>query len=238
MEKRVLYVDPRTKIFLLLTMNIVLLNTSSGVLLPYLRFIIGFLPFVMLLTAGRYKLAVVYLTIYLTSHVVMLYVLDYTSGLLMMLLGFLASMGTKFVPGGMLGVYFFCSTRVNEFVAAMERMHVSHKVIIPVSVMFRFFPTVREEAEGISDAMRMRKLGFSFFFSKPAEILEYRLMPLMISVVNIGEDLSASALTRCLGRESSRTNISRCGFSFIDYELFAVGIALIMLYFLEIGGVI
>lgn len=135
MEKRELYVDPRTKLFLLLTMNIVLLNTSSGVLLPYLRFIIGFLPFVMLLTAGRYKPAWVYLTIYLTSHVFMVYVLDYTSGLLMMLLGFLASMGTKFVPGGMLGVYFFCSTRINEFVAAMERMHVSQKVIIPVSVM-------------------------------------------------------------------------------------------------------
>ena len=238
MEKRELYVDPRTKLFLLLTMNIVLLNTSSGVLLPYLRFIIGFLPFVMLLTAGRYKPAWVYLTIYLTSHVFMVYVLDYTSGLLMMLLGFLASMGTKFVPGGMLGVYFFCSTRINEFVAAMERMHVSQKVIIPVSVMFRFFPTVKEEAEGISNAMRMRKPGFSHFFSKPVEILEYRLVPLMISVVNIGEDLSASALTRCLGREDSRTNISRCGFGVIDYVLFAVGIAFIMLYFLELGGVI
>lgn len=238
MEKRELYVDPRTKLFLLLTMNIVLLNTSTGVLLLYLRFMIGFLPVVMLLTAGRYKLAGIYLTIYLTSHVIMLYVLDDTSGLLMMLLGFLTSMGTKFVPGGMLGIYFFSSTRVNEFVAAMERMHVSQKVIIPVSVMFRFFSTVREEAEGISDAMRMRKLGFSYFFSKPLEILEYRLVPLMISVVNIGEDLSASALTRCLGRENSRTNISRCGFGFIDYILFTVGIAFIMLYFLELGGVI
>lgn len=238
MEKRELYVDPRTKLFLLLTMNIVLLNISSGVLLPYLRFIIGFLPFVMLLTAGRYKPAWVYLTIYLTGHVIMLYVLDYTGGLLMMLLGFLASMGTKFVPGGMLGVYFFCSTRINEFVAAMERMHVSQKVIIPVSVMFRFFPTVKEEAEGISDVMRMRKLGFSHFFFKPVKILEYRLVPLMISVVNIGEDLSASALTRCLGRENNRTNISRCGFGVIDYVLFTLGIAFIMLYFLNLGGVI
>lgn len=238
MEKRELYVDPRTKLFLLLVMNIILLNTSSGVLLPYLRFVIGFLPFVMLLTTKRYKPAWVYLAIYLTSYVIILYILDYTSGFLMMLLGFLSSMSTKFVPGGMLGVYFFCSTKVNEFVAAMERMHVSQKVIIPVSVMFRFFPTVMEEAKGISDAMRMRKLGFSYFFTKPVEILEYRLVPLMISVVNIGEDLSASALTRCLGREDSRTNISRCGFGFADYVLFAVGIAFIILYLLELGGVI
>ena len=141
-------------------MNIVMLNTSTGVLLPYLRFIIGFLPFVMLLTSKRFKPAWVYLVIYLISHIIILYVLDYTSGFLMMLLGFLSSMGTKFVPGGMLGVYFFCSIRANEFIASMERMRILQKVIIPVSVMFRFFPTVKEESEGITDAMRMRKLGY------------------------------------------------------------------------------
>lgn len=238
MEKQALYIDPRTKLFLLLVMNIVMLDTSSGVLLPYLRFIIGFLPFVLLLTSKRFKPAWVYLVIYLISHIIVLYVLDYTSGFMMMLLGFLSSMGTKFLPSGMLGVYFFCSTRVNEFIASMERMHVSQKVIIPVSVMFRFFTTVKEEAEGISDAMRMRKLGFSYFFFKPVEILEYRLVPLMISVVNIGEDLSASALTRCLGYKKSRTNISRCGFGWVDYALFVLGIGFILLYFLELGGVI
>ena len=125
MEKQALYIDPRTKLFLLLVMNIVMLDTSSGVLLPYLRFIIGFLPFVLLLTSKRFKPAWVYLVIYLISHIIVLYVLDYTSGFMMMLLGFLSSMGTKFLPGGMLGVYFFCSTRVNEFIASMERMHVS-----------------------------------------------------------------------------------------------------------------
>ena len=217
MEKQALYIDPRTKLFLLLVMNIVMLDTSSGVLLPYLRFIIGFLPFVLLLTSKRFKPAWVYLVIYLISHIIVLYVLDYTSGFMMMLLGFLSSMGTKFLPGGMLG---------------------SQKVIIPVSVMFRFFTTVKEEAEGISDAMRMRKLGFSYFFFKPVEILEYRLVPLMISVVNIGEDLSASALTRCLGYKKSRTNISRCGFGWVDYALFVLGIGFILLYFLELGGVI
>ena len=238
MQKREVFVDPRTKLFLLLTMNIVLLNTSSGDLLTYLRFIIGFLPFIMLLTACRYKMAGIYLALYLISHFIMSYVLDYTGHTLTMILGFFASMGTKFVPGGMLGVYFLCSTKVNEFVAAMDKMHIPQKVTIPVSVMFRFFPTVKEEAGGISDAMRMRKLGFAYFFSRPVEILEYRLVPLMISVVNIGEDLSASALTRCLGYDKKRTNISRSGFGWVDCILFLTGLVFIALYFLEIGGVI
>lgn len=238
MKKRQLYVDARTKIFLMLVMNIVLLNTGSGAFLSGLRFVLGFLPGILFLTIGRYKTAGVYVAVYAGSYFIMEYVLALTSGMFTILMGFLASVGTRFLPGGMLGVYFFCSTRVNEFVAAMERMHISQKVIIPVSVMFRFFPTVKEEAEGIRDAMRMRRLRFSDFFSKPVEILEYRLVPLMISVVNIGEDLSASALTRCLGREKDRTNISHCGFGRMDALLFAVGSLFLVLYFLNMGGVI
>ena len=73
MEKQALYIDPRTKLFLLLVMNIVMLDTSSGVLLPYLRFIIGFLPFVLLLTSKRFKPAWVYLVIYLITSLSCMY---------------------------------------------------------------------------------------------------------------------------------------------------------------------
>ena len=238
MERRQLYVDARTKIFFMLVMNIILFNTDSGVVMSRLRFAIGFLPGILFLTIKRYKAAGGYAAMYAGSYFIMEYILVFTSGMLTILLGFLASVGTRFLPGGMLGVYFFCSTRVNEFVASMERMHIPQKVMIPVSVMFRFFPTVKEEAEGIRDAMRMRKIGFSSFFSNPAEILEYRLVPLMISVVNIGEDLSASALTRCLGWKKDRTNISYCGFGIVDALLFAVGGAFLVLYFLNVGGLI
>ena len=139
MEKQALYIDPRTKLFLLLVMNIVMLDTSSGVLLPYLRFIIGFLPFVLLLTSKRFKPAWVYLVIYLISHIIVLYVLDYTSGFMMMLLGFLSSMGTKIFAWWNAWSVFFCSTRVNEFMHLWKECMYRQKVIIPVSVMFRLF---------------------------------------------------------------------------------------------------
>lgn len=241
MKRMERYVDPRTKLFLLLTMNIVLLNTGTGVFLSWLKFVIGFLPFVLLLTAGRWKMA------------------ENGMGLSVRLSGQLCDPlrgacaygwsshdalwisrihGNKISAGRYARCLFLCSTRVNEFVAAMERMHIPQKVIIPVSVMFRFFPTVREETAGISDAMRMRKLGFRYFFTKPVEILEYRLVPLMIAVVNIGEDLSASALTRCLGREEKRTCISRVGFGVLDVLLFVTGTVFVTLYFLVLGGVL
>lgn len=48
-------------------------------------------------------------------------------------------------------------TTVSEFIAAMEKMHISQKVTIPLAVMFRLFPTIVEESNSISKAMAMRR---------------------------------------------------------------------------------
>ena len=34
------------------------------------------------------------------------------------------------------------STSISEFIGAMERMHITEKIVIPMSVIFRFFPTI------------------------------------------------------------------------------------------------
>ena len=105
--------------------------------------------------------------------------------------------------------------------AAMERMHVPQKIVIPVSVVFRFFPTVKEEYAAIRDAMKMR--GITTFRS-PMKMLEYRVVPLMVSVAKIGEELSAAALTRGLGAPGKRTNICNIGFGPLDIFFFLMAI--------------
>ena len=78
----------------------------------------------------------------------------------------------------------------------MLRMHLSEKIIIPLSVMFRFFPTVMDEAASINAAMKMR--GIHIGGKNAGKMLEYRLVPLMTCCVKIGEELSAAALTLSL----------------------------------------
>ena len=236
MGKRKNFIDPRTKLLLLLTMNILLLSLRKGPGLNLLRFLAGFLPLLMLILGKKYRFAAFYGILYLGCHAVGYYLLPGTTGFPAMFLGFIHSLGTRFVPGGMMGVYFLTTTKVNEFVLAMEKMHVSQKVIIPLSVMFRFFPTVGEESSSISDAMRMRKLGFRYFWRRPVEVLEYRMVPLMMSVVNIGEELSASALTRCLGQHQTRSSISDGGFGPMDGALFLLCAGMILAYFTAAGG--
>lgn len=80
-----------------------------------------------------------------------------------------------------------------------------------------------EEYAAISDAMRMR--GIRFGGKHPGRMVEYRLIPLMISVVKIGDELSAAALTRGLGAPVKRTDICKIGFHWQDAVMILICIA-------------
>ena len=86
----------------------------------------------------------------------------------------------------------------------------------------------------IKDSLRIREVQFGTkkFWQNPAALIEYRFIPLMISVVKIGDDLSAAALTRGLDNPVRRTNITKGGFTGWDLlaELIAGG-ALLSTYF-------
>ena len=105
-----------------------------------------------------------------------------------------------------------------------------------LSVMFRFFPTVAEEWSAIGDAMRMR--GVRFGGGKAGTILEYRIVPMMICSVKIGEELSQAALTRGLGGPVKRTNICKLGFHVQDviFLLICLGAFAAQIYVLAARG--
>lgn len=108
--------------------------------------------------------------------------------------------------------YIFSTTTVSEFTAGMEKMHISEKIVIPFSVMFRFFPTLKEESLAIHDAMRMRQINpFS---------IENNLVPLMMTALKTGDELSAASLTRGLGCGIKRTNMCKIGFHVQDFVFF------------------
>ena len=83
------------------------------------------------------------------------------------------------------------------------------------------FPTVKEEYTAIRDAMKMRGITT---FRNPMKMLEYRIVPLMMSIAKIGEELSAAALTRGLGAPQKRTNICKIGFGPLDIFFFLLAI--------------
>ena len=71
-------------------------------------------------------------------------------------------------------------------------------------------------------------MGFVLEEKKASKVLEYKMIPMLICSVRIGEELSAAAITRGLASGNKRTNICKIGFGILDYVFFvffAVGIA-------------
>ena len=219
-QKRGLMLDPRTKLLLLVTISTFVLGGLGSDKLPFLVPCLCALPLVLLLASGKYRMAILYLAAFTGAYLTLLLLVPRLSGFPQFFLLGCSGILSRVMPGVVLGVYVLSTTTVSEFTAAMQRLHVSEKIIIPMSVMFRFFPTVGEEFSAINAAMRMR--GISLGGGRAGKMLEYRLVPLMTCTAKIGEELSAAALTRGLGGEVKRTNVCRIGFRIQDIILIAL----------------
>ena len=59
----------------------------------------------------------------------------------------------KVYPCGMLAGIAESTTRVNEFLSAMNKAHVPKKVVIPLAVMLRYLPTISERIGVLSKTL-------------------------------------------------------------------------------------
>lgn len=212
--RRGLLLDPRTKLLMLITVTSLMLSSGNSGVMNIVKPVLSIIPFVLLLSERKWKTAAKYLLLYAVCFVLERVAIHLLSGTISFLMLAVCSIMTRFAPGFMMGAFLISSTSVSDFIAAMKRMHISEKIVIPMSVIFRFFPTIIEENSAINDAMRMR--GIRFGGKHPGKMLEYRLIPLMISIVKIGDELSAAALTRGLGAPVRRTDICKIGFHVQD----------------------
>ena len=229
--------DPRTKILLILMSAVFVLGGAGGNALIWARIVIALIPAVLLLLNKQGKACAIFVLLFVMGCLLQYILLGRTRGFLNIIILASASLLSQFIPGILMGYYAVSTTSVSEFIAAMEKLHIPEQITIPLSVMFRFFPTVGEEASGINDAMSMR--GISFGGRHPGRILEYRMVPLMTCSVKIGEELSAASLTRGLGAPVKRTNICKIGFGLFDYAIFLLCIAILAYYiWTKIGGIL
>ncbi|MCR5581834.1 MAG: energy-coupling factor transporter transmembrane protein EcfT [Pseudobutyrivibrio sp.] len=131
-----------------------------------------------------------------------------------------------FLPVMMAFAIIIKTTRVSEFLAAFEKMHVPEEITIPFSVMFRFFPTIGEEWDNIQNAMKFRGFAFTFknILTRPAFIYECSIVPLLSDTVIIADELSAASLCRGLGADTKRTSLVEVRMGVFDYIIIGFAI--------------
>lgn len=214
-----LYLDPRTKIVLCLAVSFIILDSTISPVVNALQIALAALPLIFLLMLRKYKMTVYYLCTYVFASLVPQLLVPLLPAIINLLFTGMIALMTQILPGMMMAYFLIVSTSVSEFVTAMDRMHVPKSISVPMSVLFRFFPTIVEEYGHVRDAMRMREVGN---LRQPMAMLEYRMVPFMTSIVSIGNDLAASALTRGLSAPVRRTNVCPIGFTWRD------GLALVL----------
>lgn len=214
------WLDPRTKFMMLLVVNIVLVTGGFSGPSAVLRPALALLPFFLLLVEGRRQPALLYGLLILGAFSAEIMLISRSQGMWNLMIVIFTGVITRYLPGLVMGYYVVTTTKIAELIGAMEGLGLPQKIIIPFAVMLRFIPTVVEENSAINDAMRMR--GIRLGGQRPGAMLEYRLIPMMMCTVKIGEELSAAALTRGLGRPVKRTNICSIGFGLMDWLIMVI----------------
>lgn len=224
--------DPRTKLLILISMSLFVMGgLGEGLYFIIVKGILTVMPILILISIGKCKKGIIFTTLYAVCFIFEKYLLQYIDGTLKFLIGGCISMYLTIVPGIVMASLIITTTTVSQFNAAMKRMHVSDKIIIPMSVMFRLFPTVFEEASAVNAAMKMR--GVRFGGNKFVDMFEYRIVPIVTCSVTIGEELSQASLSRGLGGKVKRTNICKIGFGVLDVIVIAMCFLTFIIYFLQ-----
>ncbi|WP_066738437.1 energy-coupling factor transporter transmembrane component T [Butyrivibrio sp. AE2032] len=210
--------DPRTKLYMILIVSAVVMMSATTPFLWGVRIVMTLIPIILLVIEKRYTSALGFIFLYTAALVLTFaFLSEDSTGIFKSLLTGYSGIVVQFMPCFITAWYVVRTTKIDEFMSAMQRMHLPDGITISLAVVMRFFPTIKEEYSSISDAMRMR--GISFGGGNAAKMIEYRMIPLLFSCVNIGDELSAAAITRGLGGNVKRTSVEKLKLRVWDWLL-------------------
>ena len=97
------------------------------------------------------------------------------------------------------------TTPPGEIAAFLSRIHMPSSVILGLLVMFRFFPTMKAELKAMGLSMKNRGLtSVKQFTGHPLASFEYVLVPLLLRILQIADQLAVSAVARGAERPGVR----------------------------------
>ena len=198
-----LRLDPRTKLFLML------LCVLCAMLAPSLYFQFALAAVIGLLAAacGKWRYALLGILIYGLICAFTVWCVGAMTGTWRTM--FVAFLGLvhKVYACGMLAGLVISTTRVGEFLSAMARLRVPRKLTIPLAVMLRYLPTIREDWHFIKDAMRLRDVSPTFggFLKAPAMTVNCIYVPLLTVASKAADELSIASVTRGIENPKPRT---------------------------------
>lgn len=204
-----LRLDPRTKLALLLLMNVVVYGYGDP-LHVYLGVALGV---ALLLAARVVRPVAVLVAIYAALFAIDALIDDGTPGWIVEVWVAVSLPFFVFLPTLVYGLLLLITTTISEVAAAMQKMRLPAVAMVPLLVLLRFAPALVQDFRSITDAMRLRGL---IGRGNPLRAVEYVYVPLLLGVVRTGDQLTTAALTSGLGLHRQRTFVIEPRFRIID----------------------
>ena len=215
-----LRLDPRTKLFL------ILLCVFCAMFAPNLYFQFALVAFIGLLAAlsGKWLYALRGILVYALICAFTVWCMGILTGTWRTM--FVAFLGLvhKVYACGMLAGLVIGTTKVGEFLSAMARLRIPKKLTIPLAVMLRYLPTIREDWRYIKDAMRLRDVSPSFwgFLKSPAMTVNCIYVPLLTAASKAADELSIASVTRGIENPNPRTCLVKIRMRAADFAAMAL----------------
>ena len=218
--------DPRTKVLLLIISMIIATTAPS---LSYECALILLIA-VMGVLCGKVRYSIIGTIVFLVLYLFTTLYLGNVTGTVYTMFTAWLSLVFKVYPCGMLAGIAVSTTRVNEFLSAMNKAHVPKKVVIPLAVMLRF----------IKDAMRLRDVSPSLkgLISHPGMTIECLYSPLLMAASKAADELAIASVTRGIENPHARTCLIQIRFRIQDFLIICCFVVMMVVNFIGRGGAI
>ena len=120
------------------------------------------------------------------------------------------------------GSFFVKTSDVGSIISSMDKIKLPHSISIPIAVIFRFFPSFREESHKIR----------GITLKNPISYIEYVMVPLLVISSNISDDIAKAAETKCIENPVKKTRYISVKMKIVDF-----GYVLLVLM-MVIGGIL
>ncbi|AYW44799.1 energy-coupling factor transporter transmembrane component T family protein [Tetragenococcus koreensis] len=225
--------DPRTILYLLLISQIILFLDIS-IFIEVITVIILVVPFFI---SKQFKWGLRIGIVYsLQLFIAFIILPNINNAVLLYPLSMVANGFRELIPGMIVGIYAIKLTHSGEWISLFKKWHFPKFFIVPFSVIFRFFPTAREDYRQIRNAMAFRGIerGPVAFVKQPIQTFEFILIPLLMNASQVAQDLTISALTKGLSIPGKQTSIINLRMTKVDFIYMVIALVPIIIY---LGGI-
>ena len=213
-------VDSRVKLLITILALIIMTSTNIKLVLS-----MQVLVFILALVEGFYTSLLIG-----AFCIILLFLGNYIWPLT--IIGFFANFLPRMVMPWLCLETIICKDEGSRTIAAFRKLHLSEKLIMIFSVIFRFFPVLKNDLKLMNQSIKTRGV-----FQKLSEkikafpsYLEVMIVPLALRVIKIAETLSASSETRGIALKTKRSSYISLKFTYVD-----IIFLILTIFFIVIG---